>query len=102
MMKNQKKKMHHPRLMQKKKTQHPRLKRNQKKEKLTPQQMMIRNQRMKNPVKRAHLNGQKRFQPKSIWILQNRWRQSNTREENLLSMWQGSIHVSSQGQTLVR
>ena len=102
MMKNQKKKMHHPRLMKKKKTQHPRLKRNQKKEKLTPQQMMIRNQRMKNPVKRAHLNGQKRFQPKSIWILQNRWRQSNTREENLLSMWQGSIHVSSQGQTLVR
>ena len=39
---------------------HPRLKRNQKKEKLTPQQMMIRNQRMKNPVKRAHLNGQKK------------------------------------------
>ena len=58
MMKNQKKKMHHPRL--KKKMHHPRLKRNQKKEKLTPQQMMIRNQRMKNPVKRAHLNGQKK------------------------------------------
>ena len=99
MMKNQKKKMHHPKTEEKdaapKTEEKP-------KEGKTDAPANDDKKSKDEKSSKAHLNGQKRFQPKSIWILQNRWRQSNTREENLLSMWQGSIHVSSQGQTLVR